>query len=234
MTVGSHVFGPNRVGLWVIPNEGLTAKLAHLLPRVRVPIPNLTDIYLPPEAQRSHRDQCREAGFFVHTYDVTRNDAPEVVAARMLKKREELGTGAIEIDLEGEAVQPDKPNLAAWATKFVGTVRRTNPKLPVRLNVTPYKGFALPVTLINSDPQLFIIVQSYFGNQDGRLSEADVLEDLLDWGIARPKIQIMYPVMAENPQGDRVYTLPNPEFKPITKGSVYQDDLLLDAGLLPA
>lgn len=232
MAAGAHVFGANRVGLWVVPNAGLTDKLKHVLPRVRGPIPNLTDIYLPPEADKSHADQCRQAGFFVSTYDVTHATPPGVAATNMLAHRAKLKSGALEIDLEGAAVQPDKPNLASWATAFVKKVRATNPNLPIRLNVTPFKGYALPIGLINDDPQLYVIAQAYFGNQDGRLSEAEVLMDLLDWGVPRHKASIMYGVLCENPQQQRVYSLPNPEYKPITTGSVYQDDLLLDAGLL--
>jgi hypothetical protein len=232
MAPGPYVFGPGRVGLWVIPNANLTDKLKHVLPRARGPIPNLTDIYLPPEAQKSHADQCRQAGFFVNTYDVAHTTDPALCAKRMKAHRALLKSGALEIDLEGAAVQPDKPRLADWTRAFHKEIRRTNPNLPVRLNVTPFKGYALPVSLINNDPHLHVIVQAYFGNQDGRLSEADVLEDLLDWGVLRQKIQIMYAVLAENPQQQRVYAMPNPEYKAITKGSIYQDDLLIDAGLL--
>jgi hypothetical protein len=234
MAPGAHVFGPNRVGLWVIPNANLTDKLTHILPRARgaKAIPNLTDIFLPPEATLSHAKQCREAGYFVSTYDVTHNSPPGVVAAAMLANRAELKSGALEIDLEGAAVQPDKPNLAAWARSFVAVIRKTNPNLPIRLNVPPFKGYALPIELLTSDPQVFVIAQAYFGNQDGRCSEADVLLDLLDWGVPRHKAAVMYGVLAENPQGQRVYGLPNPEYKPITTGSVFSDDLLLDAGVL--
>jgi hypothetical protein len=232
MAAGAHVFRANRVGVWVIPNANLTDKLKHVLPRLRGPIPNLTDIFLPPEATKAHADQCRAAGFFVSTYDVAHSTPPGLCAANMLAHRNVLKTGALEIDLEGAAVQPDRPALAAWAEAFVRRVRSTNPNLPIRLNVTPFKGYALPVSLINSDPQLFVIAQAYFGNQDGRCSEADVILDLLDWGVARDKVSVMYGALCENPQQQRVYALPNPEYKPITSGSVFSDDLLLDAGVL--
>lgn len=234
MAAGAHVFGPNRVGLWIIPNSNLTDKLKHVLPRARgaKAIPNLTDIFLPPEAQFFHRDQCRHAGFFVHTYDVAHSTPAVALAKAMKAKRLALGTGALEVDLEGAAVQPDKPALANYARAFVAEIRRTNPNLPVRLNVPPFKGYALPVDLIRDDPQLFVIAQAYFGNQDGRCSEADVLMDLLDWGVPAAKAKVMYGVLAENPQGVRVYALPNPEYKPITQGSVFSDDLLIDAGVL--
>src|SRR6187401_2510827 len=197
MATGAHVFKQNRLGLWVIPNANLTDKLKHVLPRLKQPkvLPNLTDIYLPPEATVANKDQVRQAGFFANTYDVVHETDAVTLAKKMLKKRRDLGTGAIEVDLEGAAVQPDKPALASYVTAFMAEVRRTNPKLAVRLNVPPFKGYALPVALINADPQLFVIAQGYFGNQDGRLSESDVLEDLLDWGILREKVKIMYGVL---------------------------------------
>lgn len=234
MATGSHVFKANRVGLWVIPNANLTDKLKHVLPRAKRAIPNLTDIFLPPEAAVSHKDQVRVAGFFAHLYDVAHADAADFMAKKMLADRRRLGTGAIEIDLEGAAVQPDKPALAAWQTKFVNTVRLTNKNLPVRLNVPPFKGYALNVQQIIDDPQLFVIAQAYFGNQDGRLAEDAVLLDLLDWGVPREKAKIMYGVMNDNPQNVRVYSLPNPGYKPITEGSVFSDDLLIDSGALGA
>ena len=232
MTIGAHVFKSNRVGLWIIANSNLGDKLSHVLPRVRTPIPNLTDIFLPPEAVLSHKLQCRNAGFFVSTYDVVHNTPPMTMANKMLAHRKLMGTGAIEIDLEGFAVQPDLPAMADYVHRFMDEVRWKNPLLPVRLNVPPFKGFCLPVDRINEDEQLFVVAQAYFGNQDGRLSEADVLLDLLDWGIRPDKVKIMYGAMAENPQGVRVYSLPQPEYKPITQGSVFSDDLLMDAGLL--
>jgi len=236
MTIGSYVFGPNRLGLWIIPNANLTDKLIHVLPRLRRAnvIPNLTDIFLPPEATIGHKDQCRVAGFFVHTYDVVHSVDAVTLAKKMIAKRKALGTGAIEVDLEGAAVQPDQPALNNYIVAFVREVRRTNPNLPVRLNVPPFKGYALPAALIRDDPNLFVIAQAYFGNQDGRCSEADVILDLLDWGIPRQKIAVMYGVLADRqPTGDRVYALPNPEYKPLLTGSVFSDDLLLEAGLLP-
>ena len=229
MAAGSHVFRANRLGLWVIPNANLKDKLNHILPRVRVPLPNLTDIYLPPEATKEHRDICRANGFFVNTYDVVHERAPGALADEMLAKRNFLRTGAIEIDLEGAAVQPDIPSLSNWARAFMARVRQSNPNLPVRFNVPPFKGYALPIDLIVADPQLFVIAQAYYGNMDGRLSEADVLLDLLNWGVPQDKVKIHYAVMANSP---RTLVLPGASYKPLTEGSVYDDDLLMDAGLI--
>ena len=231
MALGPNVFGPNRVGLWSISNASLADKLRHVLPRARTVIPNLTDIFLPLDATMAAKDVVRQNNMYAHLYCVVHETPADVLAKQALAVRRALGTGAIEVDLEGAAVQPDKPALAAYARLFVQTVRKTNPNLDVRLNVPPYKGYALPIDLIVADPHLFVIAQAYYGNMDGRLSEADVLCDLLDYGVPRSKAKIHYAVMANSP---RTFVLPGASYKPITEGSVYDDDLLIDSGRLPA
>jgi len=231
MPVGPNVFGPNRVGLWAISNSNLPDKLRHVLPRARALVPNLTDIFLPLDATITSKDVVRQNNFYAHLYCVAEGTTPKTLAASALVRRKTLGTGAIEVDLEGSAVQPDLPGLANYAKAFVAEVRHTNPNLPLRLNVPPFKGYALPVQLLRDDPQLFVIAQAYYGNMDGRLSEADVFLDLLDYGVPRDKIKIHYAVMANTP---RTFVLPGASYKPITEGSVYDDDLLIDSGRLPA
>jgi hypothetical protein len=231
MPVGPTVFGPNRVGLWSISNANLPDKLKHVLPRARALIPNLTDIFLPLDATMAAKDVVRQNNLYSHLYCVVGSTPPATLAAQALAARRRLGTGAIEVDLEGAQVQPDKPAMRMYAMAFVSEIRRTNPNLPIRLNVPPFKGYAIPVDLVVSDPQVFVIAQAYYGNMDGRLSEADVLCDLLDWGVPRAKAKIHYAVMANSP---RTFVLPGAGYKPITEGSVYDDDLLIDSGRLPA
>ncbi len=231
MSIGPNVFGPNRVGLWAIENANLPDKLRHVLPRARAVIPNLTDIFLPLNATLAAKDVVRQNNMFAHLYCVAHAIDPTLLAKEAKAARLRLGTGAIEVDLEGAAVQPDKPKLADYARAFVKEIRRTNPNLDVRLNVPPYKGYALPIDLIKDDPHLYVIAQAYYGNMDGRLSEADVLMDLLDWGVPRSKAKVHYAVMANEP---RTFVLPGASYKPITEGSVYDDDLLIDSGRLPA
>lgn len=234
MPVGAHVFKENRLGLWAIENASLTDKLRHVLPRARTPLPNLTDIFLPVGAPLAAKDVVRANNFFAHLYLVAHGTSAKALAAQGLSERNRLNIGALEFDLEGAAVQPDLPKLGAYATELVGEIRKTNPNLPVRLNVPPFKGYALPVALINRDPQLFVIAQAYYGNMDGRLSESDVKDDLLDHGIDEAKVKIHYAVMAGPDPNNRAVVLPGAAYKPLTEGSVYDDDLLIDSGLLPA
>lgn len=231
MSIGPKVFGPNRVGLWAAENASLTDKLKHVLPRAKALIPNLTDIFLPLNASMAAKDVVRQNGFYAHLYAVAHSTPAADLAKQALAARKRLGTGAIEFDLEGPAVQPDRPGLAAYSRALVAAIRKTNPNLDIRLNVPPYKGYALDVPLIRNDLHLFVIAQAYYGNMDGRLSEADVILDLQDYGVPLEKASIMYAAMAGDP---RAFCLPGATYKPITQGSVYDDDLLIDSGRLPA
>lgn len=227
MAAGPHVFGANRRGLWVAYNDQLTDKLKHYLPRLRNAIPNLTDLFLPPEASISHKDQCRQAGFFTHLYAVAHDKTAHELADFALQRRRALGTGAIEFNLEGGPFVQD-PNLKTYATKLVARVRKTNPNLPIRLNYVPLKGYVMPVDLINGDDDLFVIAQSYGGNMDLLYAADEVYRDMTDWGVRPEKASVMHAVMCSRGAGERQVTLPSVR----DRGSFYIDDLLLDAGLL--
>ena len=230
MAAGPHVFGNNRQGIWVGEKNTETElrdKLTHFLPRLRGPVPGLTDIFLPQSATLAHKQQCVGAGFFVSTYIVAHGDSAVTLADKALAHRNRLKSGAIEFNLEGAAVQD--PVLKQYATALVARVRKTNPNLPIRLNVVPFKGYVLPVSLINGDDQLFVIAQNYGGNMEVLFGADEVEADLLDWGILRHKVSIQHAVQCSFRGGPRQLTMPNLR----NKGSLYLDDLLLDAGLLP-
>lgn len=226
MSAGPHVFGGNRRGLWIAYNESLTDKLKHYLPRLRNAIPNLTDLFLPPQAGPSHKDQCRQADFFVHTYDVAHGRDPVAFAKEALSRRQAQGTGALELNFEGSAISDS--GMADYITKTIAQVRKTNPNLPVRINVVPFKGEFLPVDLINNDRNLFVCVQGYGGNMDLLYAADEVKRNLADWGILEAKANVMHAIMCSRGSGPRHLTLPTVR----DKGAFYIDDLLLDAGLL--
>lgn len=226
MSAGPHVFGDNRRGLWIAYNANLTDKLKHYLPRLRNAIPNLTDVFLPPEAGISHKDQCRQADFFVHTYDVAHDRDPVTFAKAALARRKAQGGGALELNFEGGAISDD--GMAAYITATIKQVRKTNPNLPVRINVVPFKGRYLPIMFINEDPQLFVCAQSYGGNMDILFAADEVKADLTNYGIFSAKVNVMHAVMCSRGAGPRHLTLPDVR----NKGAFYIDDLLLDAGLL--
>lgn len=239
MSAGPHVFGDNRRGLWVANNANLTDKLKHFLPRLRNAIPNLTDVFLPPEAGVSHADQVRQAGFFKHTYDVARDRDPVTFARAALARRKAQGTGALELDFEGKGIGnlsggvpgDVDANLAEYIRLTRAQIRKTNPNLPLRINVVPYKGqFLKPLTkIVADDPELFIIVQAYGGNMDELFPADEVKQDITVRGFHASKVSVQHAVMCRvGGSANRQVTLPQVR----NKGAFYIDDLLLDAGLL--
>ena len=227
MSVGQNVFGDNRLGLWVAYNANLKDKLIHSLPRLRNAVPNLTDLFLPPEATIDHKDQCRRAGFFTHTYSVAYDRTSVEFAKYALSRRKAQGTGALELNFEGGAISDS--GMAAYIKATIAQVRKTNPNLPVRINVVPFKGQFLPVSLINTDPQLFVIAQAYGGNMEILYAADEVKRDLTAWGILEEKVSVQHAIMCSGQGYPRQITMPVVR----GRGSLYIDDLLLDAGLLP-
>ena len=229
MIAGPHVFGSNRRGIWVASNSNLTDKLKHFAPRLRNAIPNLTDVFLPPEATSAHKDILRTNNFFVHMYDVARDRGPIEFADAALARHKAQGTGALELNFEGGPITD--AGMAAYVTATIKRVRARKPNRAVRINVVPFKGQFLPVDLINDDAQLFVCAQAYGGNMDILYAADEVKDDLTDHGILPQKVNVMHAVMCDTTDDfwdDRQVTLPVVR----DKGAFYIDDLLLDAGLL--
>lgn len=225
--MGPHVFGEDRRGLWVASNVNLTDKLKHFLPRLKNAIPDLTDLFLPPEATEEHKLQVRAYGFYSHMYDVARGRTPVVFADQALYKHWQQKAGALELNFEGSAITD--AGMSEYITATIKRVRSKKPNLPVRVNVVPWKGQFLPVKLINDDPQLFVCAQTYGGNMDELYAADEVKDNLTNYGVFPRKANVMHPIMCVTAPGKpRQITLPNVR----SKGAFYIDDLLLDAGLL--
>jgi len=228
MPVGPSVFGPNRRGLWVASSANLGDKLAHFLPRLIFAIPNLTDLFLPPEATEVHKLQVRAAGFYAHMYDVARGRTPIQFADAALLRHAAQKSGGLELNFEGSAITDE--GLANYITATIKRLRSKKPNLPVRINVVPFKGQFLPVNFINADAQLFVCAQTYGGNMDILYAADEVKDNLTNYGVFSSKANVMHPVMCSHKPGEpRQITLPLVR----NTGAFYIDDLLLDAGLLP-
>jgi hypothetical protein len=222
--IGAHVYGDNRLGLWVASSSNLTDKLKHFLPRLKGAVPNLTDLFLPPEATLAQRRQVLDADFFCHWYMPPPHGkgAIEYADAALASMK---GGGALELNIEGV---PD-PLLASFVTAAVARVRVKKPNLALRINVVPWKGEFLPSALFASDRNLYVIAQSYGGNMEHLYAANDVERDLTAFGIPPEKASIQHAVMCSQAPGKpRQVTLPQVRFR----GSLYLDDLLQDAGLI--
>jgi len=163
-------------------------------------------------------------------YDVAHGRTAVQFAQQALNRHKAQGAGALELDFEGSGVGGDA-NMKAYITATVAEIRKTKPLLPVRINVTPYKGGFVPVDLINFDDKLALAVQCYGGNMDALFAAEDVVWEAVAWGVNRDKVTAMHAVMcSQTVGGTREVTLPSVR----NRGAFYIDDLLLDAGLLPS
>jgi len=218
--VGPHVFGDGRIGCWFVSSSSFADKLRDRIPRVRSL--GVTDVFLPPEALASDKRLVLEAGCFPALYQTPPAGLSAVRYAReAVMDLDRLRLGVLEQNIEGLR----DADLESFVRADVAELRRWRPFLRLRINVVPWKGAYLPADLFASDPQLHVIVQNYLGNMDTRVAEDEIVRDLVERGIPQAKVSVMYGAHVGRP---RVPALPEVRFR----GSIYQDDLLADAGLI--
>jgi hypothetical protein len=218
---GAHVFGDGRLGCWIIPSSNLVDKLRHRVPLIKTAF-GVTDFFLPREAGNLEKQVVRNSECFVALWEPPpHGKSAAEYAAQALGDTHRLSVGALELNIEG--VPDDK--LSAFVTEAVRAIRTVKPQLRLRVNLVPFKARFLPALLFQSDPQLYLIVQNYFGNMDARAAEDELVRDCTDFGIPAGKVSIMYGAHIGQP---RVRALPSIRFR----GSLYQDDLLSDAGYI--
>jgi hypothetical protein len=232
VSIGPHVFGDDRLGLWIMPTsspESFTDKLRDRLPRFQAFKPGtITDLFLPREAQPSDMALVRAADYFAHLWTTPhRSDGSTLKAAAFaaltLKDVDRLKPGALEVNVEVDDLDP-------YLREVHTFIRAKKPNLRLRFNVQPYKGAELPQDLLALDPHLYVIAQAYGGNMDWRASEFDVLLDLLSYPsyFGEDKCSVMYGAHVSPGEGKpRVPALPGWIRR---RGSIYQDDLLVNAG----
>lgn len=220
MSVGQHVFGDGRIHCWIMN----PAYLAHRCPQLKSL--GVTDADLPEHAGREHRDVVRGNGLFAATWTTPTNRGPIRYAAESLAAMDRQGSGALEANIEGADAW-----LSYYIPAFVSEIRKKRKALRLRVNVVPFKGRFLPSALFQTDPNLFLIVQgNYLGNMAPSISPTDAMEDLLDFEIPREKIAVMYGAHVAPAIGAaRVPSLPGWIRR---RASIYQDDLLADAGYI--
>lgn len=220
MSVGPHVFGDGRIGCWITPSTNFSDKLRHRLPLIRAL--GVTDAFLPSAAGTSDKTLVRAADLFVALYETPPAGKSALeYAAQTLSDVQRLGVAVAELNIEGLV----DSKLATFVQETVAAIRKVRPSLRLRINVVPWKGGYLPTALFQSDPQLFVIVQNYLGNMDARVAEDEIVRELVDYGVPREKVSVMYGAHIGQP---RVRALPQIHFR----GSIYQDDLLANAGYI--
>lgn len=214
----------DRVGLWVVdPARGVGR-----LQAIRSFAGGLIrDVFLPRTATRDHFGAIRKAGLNAHMYAAVDGLSAEAYVARLLADISTLQPGAADLDIELGQDQP----LPAFVEAVVHGIRAHRPSFRLRVNLAPWKGFAVPAELLATDPNLYVCAQNYLGNMDELLSPVDVLADLLDHGAPARSAAVCYAAACVVlGSSGRLRTLP--DLSRAHRGTIYQDDLMVDAGLL--
>lgn len=214
----------DRLGLWIINPANLPGRL----PRIKAFGGGIIrDLFLPRNAEPADFTLVRDAGLHAHLWTAPGSLTAAGFADLTLADIARLRPGACELNIE----RADDAFLPAYLRETVTRIRATRPSYRLRLNVAPWKGFALPADLLTADPALYCCEQNYLGNMDGLLSAADVLYDAgYLHGIPLSKVTVCYAAACRVLGSMRVRTLP--DLSRLRRGVIFHDDLMSDAGLL--
>ncbi len=232
---GAHVFGDDRLGIWIAPTANLADKLADRLPKLRTAVPALTDVFLPRAATSEDRQAVLAAGFLgAHMWWAVDGLDPLAYAKRTLADIERAKPGAGDLNIElgtDSALEP-------YMRVVIATIRAKRPSYRLRLNVAFRKGAFVPADLVQSDANLYVAEQNYVdppGLSMAPTSAADALLDLLEHGFPMEKAAVCYGAAGSvggKTGAERVNTLPNGGGWLPRRGVVFHDDLMADAGLI--
>lgn len=223
----------DRLGLWVITPSNLQSRLPGISAF------GVKDVFLPRESDGTHFQQVRDAGLFAHLWEAANQLTVEQYVSQVLADIKRLKPGAVELNIE---LQTDAP-LKGYIRSAVQMIRKVKPSLRMRINIAPFKGFALPVDLLTSDGNLYVCEQSFYGDLS-RVAESDALYDLLSWGVPLTKATVCYGAAALAPErapspSERVVGLgtrwtwsDGAVVGALKRGVIFQDDLMADVGLL--
>ena len=214
----------DRLGLWI----GSPGSLVDRLPRIRSFGGGIIrDLFLPRTAPPSLFGAVRKVGLFAHLYTTPDGLSAIIYAHRTLDDIARLQPGACDLNVELAA----DPPLAAYVETAVRLIRATRPAYRLRVNLAPWKGFAVPAALLAADPALYACEQNYLGNMAELLSPADVLADLIAHGCPASKATVCYAAACQvlgSPE--RLRTLP--DLSRTRRGVIFTEDLMAEAGLL--
>jgi hypothetical protein len=211
----------DRLGVWISSPRSLPDRLPALR---RL---GIVDVFLPGSVTPEVLDYVAARGLYPHLWRARDGLGARDYAQRVLLDVQVLGPRGCELNIEGLS----DVRLPGYIREVVGLIRSVRPRLRLRLNLPPWKGFALPIDLLKSDPVLYVSVQNYEGNMDNLLSPADVLADLRRRGAPDGKLTVCYAAACRVlGSAERVRTLP--DLSRLRRGLIFSDDLLAEAGLL--
>lgn len=213
----------DRLGLWIVDPARGRARI----PQIRTALGGLVrDTFWPRTSEASDLQAARDGGLYAHLWVAVDGRQASELVAETLADLARLKPGALELNIE---LGVDAP-LPAYIVEVVHGIRDKRRNLRMRLNLAPWKGFAIPRAELESDPNLYVCEQNYAGNMEELLSSADAYLDLTAWGAPASKVTVCYAAQCRVLGSPRLRTLP--DLSRLKRGLIYQDDLLHDAGLL--
>ncbi len=214
----------DRLGLWIVN----PANLPDRVPKIKAFGGGIIrDLFLPRSAEPADMQRVRDAGLYAHLWAAVDGLSPTDYANRTLLDIQRLKPGAVELNIE----LGSDPPLAAYIGEVITLIRSKRPSYRLRINVAPWKAFALPIDLLVRDPNLYACEQNYEGNMDNLLSAADVQWNMNAWGVPPTQSAVCYAAACRVlGSSERVRTLP--DLSRLKRGVIFHDDLMAEAGLL--
>lgn len=232
-TPGPHVFGDGRIGLQIIS----PANIAHRLPHIKSFNGGMiTDLFLPLDTTPAHVQQVRDAGLFVSLVAASNGQPVGTYINQTLSVFDALGVGALELNIE----EPD-PVLRSYIEQAVSRLRAKKRNLRVRINIAPYKGFALPYEALRDDTNLYVCEQNYYGDMSPVAGD-EVWRDLVDHGVPGHKASVCYGARGLFVRRDggveacalgSLFHQGQLVGRKLQRGIIFSDDLMSEVGLLP-
>lgn len=232
-----HAFQPPSVGLWCVNPDNLASRLARIASFANG---MFSDVFVPRTATPAHialiRSTVRPNGTKLRAqlWTIPGGLSPADYAAQVLGDINRLNPGVVELDIEeSDGV------MRGYVDQTIAALRKVRPKFLFRVNTAPFKGYVLPVSRFQTDPALYACGQTYYGDMS-RASEAEVILDLIDWGIPRAKASCCYGAAAPTyypANVGRTLALGTLYYqggfvRQLAQGLVFQDDLMAQVGLL--
>lgn len=213
----------DRLGILVISSGNLTSRLPAMARY------GIIDVMLPRTAAPTDVALVRGAGLFAHLWSASDGLSARDYANRVLLDVGRFGARGYELNIE----HPPDPQLAAYVRETIATIRSKRPNLRLCVNVAAWKGLAFEGISWAADSYLFARVQAFEGgNMDAVLSAADVLHDLHAWGVPVDRATACYAAHSFVwGSSERLRVLP--DLRRLHRGTIFSDDLMHDAGLLP-
>lgn len=223
--MAGSVFQDGRLGCWIGNRANLASRAAGLRAL------GITDVLLRgPDGTPAAKADALALGFTaVLGYWSVDGLSSVDYAARLLADVGHWAPAAGDLNIE----LSDDAALEPYMRDVHARVRAKRPSYRLRFNIGARKGVFLPADLFARDPNLYACEGNYGGNMEELFSAADALDRLIAHGVPRERAAVCYAgacAVGGVTGTRRVNTFPLGW--PPSRGVIFTDDLLAEAGLL--